>query len=112
MLQDIEETVMVDIFPIKKDKAEAYKLDRECCAQEIAVVFSSWGKRVERTTLDETDGEVVVAFDDAGKVVAKAHLDPFEVPVMIMAMRNNRLEVYLAAANGISDEKLASFKNI
>ena len=103
MMDVKEETVMVDIYPVEKSKAPAYRAARERCAVAAQNIISEYGVKAVRETRDPQEGEGIFGYNPKGEVELSVLLDPFEVPVMDKAMADGRLEQYIAAANGIPE---------
>ena len=81
-------TVKVDIFDIPETKAEEYIANRE----EVA------------------EGEAVVGYYVTGEILMCVILDPFEVPVMKVALDKGTLKDYILAANELTEDMLASLE--
>ncbi len=86
-------TVKVDIFDIPETKAEEYIANRD---------------EVKRETLDSEEGEAVVGYYVTGEILMCVILDPFEVPVMKVALDKGTLKDYILAANELTEDMLAS----
>ena len=65
-------------------------------------------KTVKRETLDEDEGEAVVGYYVTGEILMCVILDPFEVPVMKVALDKGTLKDYILAANELTEDMLAS----
>ena len=63
---------------------------------------------VKRETLEMNEGEAVVGYYVTGEILMCVILDPFEVPVMTMALDKGTLKEYILAANELTEEMLAS----
>jgi len=100
-------TVKVDIFDIPETKAEEYIANREEVAEAAAQVMKPYCVTVKRETLDE-EGEAVVGYYVTGEILMCVILDPFEVPVMKVALDKGTLKDYILAANELTEDMLAS----
>ena len=103
-------TVKVDIFDIPEIKAEEYIANREEVAEAAAAVMKPYCVTVKRETLDEDEGEAVVGYYVTGKILMCVILDPFEVPVMKVALDKGTLKEYILAANDLTEDMLASLE--
>lgn len=101
-------TVKVDIFDIPKSKADEYIANREEVAKAAAEVMKPYCVTVKRETLEMDEGEAVVGYYVTGEILMCVILDPFEVPVMKMALDKGTLKEYILAANELTEEMLAS----
>lgn len=101
-------TVKVDIFDIPESDVEEYKESRELVAQEAARIMETYCAKVVRETLDPDEGEAVVGYHTDGNILMCVILDPFEVPVMKVALDSGKLKEYILAANELTEEMLAS----
>ena len=101
-------TVKVDIFDIPETKAEEYIATREAVADAAAQVMKPYCVTVKRETLDEDEGEAVVGYYVTGEILMCVILDPFEVPVMKVALDKGTLKDYILAANELTEDMLAS----
>lgn len=101
-----KKTVRIDIFDIEEDKAQQYLKDREDCAQAAEAVMAKYCKDIKRETLDPEEGQGVVGYFKTGEVLLSVLLDPFEIPVMKVAMERGKLEEYVLAANGFTLETI------
>ena len=99
-------TVKVDIFDIPETKVEEYIANREAAAQ----VMKSYCVTVKRETLDPEEGEAVVGYYITGEILMCVILDPFEVPVMKVALDKGTLKDYILAANDLTEDMLASLE--
>ena len=79
-------TVKVDIFDIPETKVEEYIANREEVAEAAAQVMKPYCVTVKRETLDPDEGEAVVGYYVTGEILMCVILDPFEVPVMKVAL--------------------------
>ena len=91
-------TVKVDIFDIPETKVEEYMAMRPYCVT------------VKRETLDPEEGEAVVGYYVTGEILMCVILDPFEVPVMKVALDKGTLKDYILAANDLTEDMLASLE--
>ena len=87
-------TVKVDIFDIPETKVEEYISNREEVAEAAAQVMKSYCVTVKRETLDPEEGEAVVGYYITGEILMCVILDPFEVPVMKVALDKGTLKDY------------------
>ncbi|SNV62760.1 hypothetical protein [Veillonella rodentium] len=101
-------TVKVDIFDIPELKADEYIANREEVAKAAAEVMKPYCVAVKRETLEMDEGEAVVGYYVTGEILMCVILDPFEVPVMKMALDKGMLKEYILAANELTEEMLAS----
>ncbi len=101
-------TVLVDIFEIPETQVETYRMNREEVALAAAAVMKSYCVSVKRETLDPEEGEAVVGYYVNGEILMVVILDPFEVPVMKIALDNGKLKEYILAANELTENMLAS----
>ena len=103
-------TVKVDIFDIPETKVEEYIANREEVAEAAAQVMKSYCVTVKRETLDPEEGEAVVGYYITGENLMCVILDPFEVPVMKVALDKGTLKDYILAANDLTEDMLASLE--
>ena len=103
-------TVKVDIFDIPETKVEEYIANREEVAEAAAQVMKSYCVTVKRETLDPEEGEAVVGYYITGEILMCVILDPFEVPVMKVALDKGTLKDYILAANDLTEDMLASLE--
>ena len=103
-------TVKVDIFDIPETKVEEYIANREEVAEAAAQVMKSYCVTVKRETLDPEEGEAVVGYYITGEILMCVNLDPFEVPVMKVALDKGTLKDYILAANDLTEDMLASLE--
>ena len=103
-------TVKVDIFDIPEKQAEEYIANREQVAEAAAAVMKPYCVTVKRETLDEEEGEAVVGYYVTGEILMCVILDPFEVPVMKVALDKGTLKDYILAANNLTEDMLASLE--
>ena len=103
-------TVKVDIFDIPETKVEEYIENREEVAEAAAQVMKSYCVTVKRETLDPEEGEAVVGYYITGEILTCVILDPFEVPVMKVALDKGTLKDYILAANDLTEDMLASLE--
>ena len=101
-------TVKVDIFDIPETKAEEYIATREAVAEAATQVMKPYCVTVKRETLDEDEGDAVVGYYVRGEILMCVILDPFEVPVMKVALDKGTLKDYILAANELTEDMLAS----
>lgn len=101
-------TVKVDIFDIPETKAKEYIATREEVAKAAIEVMKPYCVTVKRETLDEDEGEAVVGYYVTGEILMCVILDPFEVPVMKVALDKGTLKEYILAANELTEDMLAS----
>ena len=101
-------TVKVDIFDIPETKAKEYISTREEVAKAAMEVMKPYCVTVKRETLDEDEGEAVVGYYVTGEILMCVILDPFEVPVMKVAIDKGTLKEYILAANELTEDMLAS----
>ena len=80
-------TVKVDIFDIPETKAEEYITNREEVAEAAAQVMKPYGE-----------------------ILMCVILDPFEVPVMKVALDKGTLKDYILAANELTEDMLTSLE--
>ena len=100
--------VKVDIFDIPETKAKEYIATREEVAKAAMEVMKPYCVTVKRETLDEDEGEAVVGYYVTGEILMYVILDPFEVPVMKVALDKGTLKEYILAANELTEDMLAS----
>ena len=103
-------TVKVDIFDIPETTAEEYIANREQVTEAAAAVMKPYCVTVKRETLDEDEGEAVVGYYVTGEILMCVILDPFEVPVMKVALDKGTLKEYILAANDLTEDMLASLE--
>ena len=103
-------TVKVDIFDIPETKAEEYIANRAEVAEAAAAVMKPYCVTVKREILDEDEGEAVVGYYVTGEILMCVILDPFEVPVMKVALDKCTLKEYILAANDLTEDMLASLE--
>ena len=103
-------TVKVDIFDIPETKAEEYIANREEVAKAAAQVMKPYCVTVKRETLDPEEGEAVVGYYVTCEILMCVILDPFEVPVMKVALDKGTLKDYILAANDLTEDMLASLE--
>lgn len=101
-------TVKVDIFGIPETKVEEYIANREEVAKAAAEVMNPYCVTVKRETLDLEEGEAVVGYYVTGEILMCVILDPFEVPVMKVALDKGTLKDYILVANDLTIDMLAS----
>ena len=101
-------TVKVDIFDVPETKAKEYIATREEVAKAAIEVMKPYCVTVKRETLDEDEGEAVVGYYVTGGILMCVILDPFEVPVMKVALDKGTLKEYILAANELTEDMLAS----
>ena len=101
-------TVKVDIFDVPETKAKEYIATREEVAKAAIEVMKPYCVTVKRETLDEDEGEAVVGNYVTGEILMCVILDPFEVPVMKVALDKGTLKEYILAANELTEDMLAS----
>ena len=103
-------TVKVDIFDIPETKVEEYIANREEVAEAAAQVMRPYCVTVKRETLDPEEGEAVVGYYVTSEILMCVILDPFEVPVMKVALDKGTLKGYILAANDLTEDMLASLE--
>ena len=103
-------TVKVDIFDIPETTTEEYIANREQVAEAAAAVMKPYCVTVKRETLDEDEGEAVVGYYVTGEILMCVILDPFEVPVMKVALDKGTLKEYILAANDLTEDMLSSLE--
>ena len=103
-------TVKVDIFDIPETKVEEYIANREEVAEAAAQVMRPYCVTVKRETLDPEEGEAVVGYYVTSEILMCVILDPFEVPVMKVALDKGTLKDYILAANDLTEDMLASLE--
>ena len=103
-------TVKVDIFDIPETTAEEYIANCEQVAEAAAAVMKPYCVTVKRETLDEDEGEAVVGYYVTGEILMCVILDPFEVPVMKVALDKGTLKEYILAANDLTEDMLSSLE--
>lgn len=103
---DDSKKVMIDIFEYPEEKAEEVKNNRELCAKEAIDIMESICPLVKRTTVDETEGEGIFGYITEDETLLSVLLDPFEVPVMVEAIKGGNLRAYILAANGLTEPML------
>ena len=103
-------TVKVDIFDIPETKAKEYISNREEVAEAATQVMKPYCVTVKRETLDSEEGEAVVGYYVTGEILMCIILDPFEVPVMKVALDKGTLKDYILAANELTEDMLTSLE--
>ena len=103
-------TVKVDIFDIPETKAKEYISNREEVAEAATQVMKPYCVTVKRETLDPDEGEAVVGYYVTGEILMCVILDPFEVPVMKVALDKGTLKDYILAANELTEDMLTSLE--
>lgn len=101
-------TVKVDIFDIPETKVDEYIANREEVAEAAIQVMKPYCVTVKRETLDPEEGDAVVGYYVTGEILMCVILDPFEVPVMKVALDKGSLKEYILAANDLTIDMLAS----
>lgn len=101
-------TVKVDIFDIPESKADEYITNREEVAKAATNIMKPYCVTVKRETLDPKEGEAIVGYYVTGHILMCVILDPFEVPVMKVALDKGTLKEYIFAANELTEEMLSS----
>ena len=101
-------TVKVDIFDIPETNAKEYIATREEVAKAAMEVMKPYCVTVKRETLDEDEGEAGGGYYVTGEILMCVILDPFEVPVMKVALNKGTLKEYILAANELTEDMLAS----
>lgn len=96
-------TVKVDIYDIEEETVEQYKADRELCAKEAMAIMEEFCHAVKREVLDPAMGEAIAGYIN-NDCVMSVLLDPFEVPVMKLALQRGNLKTYILAANGLTED--------
>ena len=104
------EATEVKTVNIPETKAEEYISNREQVAEAAAAVMKPYCVTVKRETLDEDEGEAVVGYYVTGEILMCVILDPFEVPVMKVALDKGTLKEYILAANDLTEDMLASLE--
>ena len=103
-------TVKVDIFDIPETKAKEYISNREEVAEAATQVMKPYCVTVKRETLDPEEGEAIVGYYVTGEILMCVILDPFEVPVMKVALDKGTLKDYILAANELTEDMLTSLE--
>ena len=103
-------TVKVDIFDIPETKAKEYISNREEVAEAATQVMKPYCVTVKRETLDPEEGEAIVGYYVTGEILMCVLLDPFEVPVMKVALDKGTLKDYILAANELTEDMLTSLE--
>ena len=103
-------TVKVDIFDIPETKAKDYISNREEVAEAATQVMKPYCVTVKRETLDPEEGEAIVGYYVTGEILMCVILDPFEVPVMKVALDKGTLKDYILAANELTEDMLTSLE--
>lgn len=103
-------TVKVDIFDISETKAKEYISNREEVAEAATQVMKPYCVTVKRETLDPEEGEAIVGYYVTGEILMCVILDPFEVPVMKVALDKGTLKDYILAANELTEDMLTSLE--
>ena len=103
-------TVKVDIFDIPETKAKEYISNREEVAEAATQVMKPYCVTVKRETLDPEEGEAIVGYYVTGEILMCVILDPFEVPVMKVALDKGTLKDYILAANELTENMLTSLE--
>lgn len=99
-MEEKKKTVRIDIYDIPEDQAQTFLKDREETAEAAKVVMKRYCDTVKRDTLDLEEGQGVYGYDKEGSILLSVMLDPFEIPVMKVAMQRGKLDEYVLAANG------------
>lgn len=94
----------IDAFDVPETEADRFIRDREICAEAAQQVMAEYCPAVYRREDDPAEGEAIVGYFPDGEVGLKVLLDPFEVPVMKIAIERGRLKEYILAANGLTEE--------
>lgn len=103
-------TIKVDIFDIPESMAADYMADREEVSLAVEAIMKPYCVTVKRETLDPAEGEAVVGYYINGEILMAVNLDPFEVPVMKVALQRGTLKEYILAANDLTEDMLATLK--
>ena len=103
-------TVKVDIFDIPETKAKEYISNREEVAEAATQVMKPYCVTVKCETLDPEEGEAIVGYYVTGEILMCVILDPFEVPVMKVALDKGTLKDYILAANELTEDMLTSLE--
>ena len=103
-------TVKVDILDIPETKAKEYIANREEVAEAATQVMKPYCVTVKRETLDPEEGEAIVGYYVTGEILMCVILDPFEVPVMKVALDKGTLKDYILAANELTEDMLTSLE--
>lgn len=103
-------TVRIDIFDIPKEEAQTFMQNRERCASEVEKVMAPYVKTIVRDTLDPEEGQLVIGYMNPGEIAFTVGLDPFEIPVMLIAIERGKLVEYVLAANGLDESALPLMK--
>ena len=103
-------TVKVDIFDNPETKAKEYISNREEVAEAATQVMKPYCVTVKRETLDPEEGEAIVGYYVTGEILMCVILDPFEVPVMKVALDKGTLKDYILAANELTEDMLTSLE--
>ena len=103
-------TVKVDIFDIPETKAKEYISNREEVAEAATQVMKPYCVTVKRETLDPEEGGAIVGYYVTGEILMCVILDPFEVPVMKVALDKGTLKDYILAANELTEDMLTSLE--
>ncbi|WP_298704513.1 hypothetical protein [uncultured Veillonella sp.] len=102
-------TVKVDIYEIEADQVEQYIAHRELCAKAAMDLIEPYCDLVKRETFDPKMGEGIVGYIGKEQIMSVL-LDPFEVPVMKLALERGNLETYILAANGLTKDMAVQLK--
>ncbi len=100
-----EEMVKVGGFEVPKSEADKFLQEAEETAKAAMEMMKVYCPVVERKTVDPMEGEAVISYFKNGEEAFKVLLDPFEVPIMKMAMGRGTLEEYILAKNGLTKEE-------
>lgn len=104
MFNNTEKMVDVAGFQIPESKAAEFAASRERMATAATEILKTFCPKVERRVLDEVLGEGIIGYQPNGEEEARVTLDPFEVPVMEVAVERGKLLEYILAANGLTKE--------
>lgn len=99
-----QELVEVKGFQIPKDEADHFVDNVEITAKAAEEMMREYCPKVIRTVEDPREGEAIIGYFKNGEEAFKVLLDPFEVPIMEMAMKRGRLKAYILAKNGLTEE--------
>lgn len=86
---------LVDVYYIPKEIAPHYRLLREHCANEVVQVLQNHFIKVERKTLDEEVGEVILAYRENNVQSFCVELSPIMISKLEKEISANRLEKFL-----------------
>lgn len=91
-------------------QSEEFAADVELTAQAAIEIMSEFCPKVIRIVEDEREGEAIISYFKNGEQAFKILLDPFEVPIMKIAMEHGNLRDYILIKNGIMPEDIPALR--